>query len=495
MSNKETYILSLDAGTTSERAALFNQEGKLVGQVARPIKQIYPHPAWVEHDPMEILSTQVGVMSEVLVKYGVQSSQIAGIGITNQRETSIVWDKNTGLPIYNAIVWQCRRTADMVAKLRRDNIPDLIQKKTGLILDPYFSASKIAWILDNVEGAREKAEQGDLLFGTVDSWLIYKLTQGEVHATDYTNASRTMLYNIHELAWDDELLELFNIPRSMMPEVRSSSGDFGVLSPELYPGSLRITGVAGDQQASLFGHCCFEPGMVKNTYGTGCFMLMNTGDHAVSSQNGLLSTIGIADGDKIQYALEGSVFIAGAVIQWLRDELKLIESAQETEALALEAKSTDGVYIVPAFTGLGAPYWNPEARGLICGLSRGTNKAQLVRAALESMAYQTNDIIQAMQKDSGLSLSQLAVDGGASVNTFLLQFQADILRSELIRPEISETTALGAAYLAGLALGYYKDKKSLLDLHQTTRIIPNIDEEKRNSRLKGWHEAIKKTLL
>lgn len=493
MSNKQ-YVLALDAGTTSERAVLFDASGNLVGQASRAIKQIYPHPAWVEHDPMELLSSLVGVISEVMVMCDVQPHEIASVGITNQRETTIVWDKHTGKPIYNAIVWQCRRTSEMIADIKARRLFDMIREKTGLICDPYFSASKIAWILDNVEGARQKAEAGDLLFGTVDSWLMYKLSEGNVHLTDHTNASRTMLYNIHSLEWDTELLELFNIPASMMPKVQASSGYFADISQEFVREPLAITGVAGDQQASLFGHCCFEAGQVKNTYGTGCFLLMNTGNKAVSSQNGLLTTIGISDGKEIQYALEGSVFVAGAVVQWLRDELKIIESAQETEELASSVDSSDGVYVVPAFTGLGAPYWDPDARGIICGISRGTNKEQIVRAALESMAFQTYDIIKAMQADSSIELSRLAVDGGACVNNFLMQFQADILEVSLDRPKVLETTALGAAYLAGLASGFYSSKEELAALHKTEEIVPEIDKTKLKRRLDGWHDAVKRAL-
>lgn len=488
------YILALDAGTTSERAVLFDKAGRLIGQASKEIKQMYPHPAWVEHDPMDLLSTLVGVMSEVMVKCGVQPEEISAVGLTNQRETTIVWDKYTGKPVYNAIVWQCRRTSETLAEMKVSDTYDVIRKKTGLMCDPYFSASKVAWILDNVAGARERAEAGDLLFGTVDSWLIYKLSEGNVHVTDHTNASRTMLYNIHELCWDQELLDLFNIPLSMMPQVKPSISHFANISSEFVRSPLPIMGVAGDQQASLFGHCCFAPGQVKNTYGTGCFLLMNTGEHAVLSQNGLLTTIGISDGKSIQYALEGSVFVAGAVVQWLRDELKIIENAQETETLAQSVDSSDGVYVVPAFTGLGAPYWNPDARGVICGISRGTNKEQIVRAALESMAYQSYDIIEAMQADATTKLRSLSVDGGASDNNFLMQFQADILQAHLERPTIREITALGAAYLAGLGSGFFESTEELMQLHESQRIVPEINSEKLERRLKGWHDAVRRAL-
>ena len=488
-------VMALDAGTTSVRAILFDEFGHKVGVAQRPLTMKYPHPGWVEQDPVEILSAQVACMVEVQFRSGIHSDRISAIGITNQRETVIVWDRLTGQPIYDAVVWQCRRTAPMVEKVVSEGHLDLIRERTGLIPDPYFSATKIAWILDNVEGAREMAEAGELMCGTVDTWLIYNLTRGKVHATDYTNASRTMLFDIHKLRWDEELCEIFDVPMSMLPEVRPSSGSFGEVSADVMTHHPPIAGVAGDQQASLFGHCCFEPGSVKNTYGTGCFMLMNLGEKAVTSQNGLVTTIGIAEGGHIDYALEGSVFQAGSVIQWLRDELGLIGSASETGELAASVPDTGGCYLVPAFTGLGAPWWQSDARGLICGLTRGTDKARLVRAACESMAYQTYDILKAMEADSGNALSALNVDGGAANNDFIMQFQADLLGIDVARAATAETTALGAAYLAGLATGFWADRDEVASLMEgEKRYSPAMDAEDRDKLLEGWHDAIRRTV-
>ena len=488
-------VMALDAGTTSVRAILFDEFGHKVGVAQRPLTMKYPHPGWVEQDPVEILSAQVACMVEVQFRSGIHSDRISAIGITNQRETVIVWDRLTGQPIYDAVVWQCRRTSPMVEKVVSEGHLDLIRERTGLIPDPYFSATKIAWILDNVEGAREMAEAGELMCGTVDTWLIYNLTRGKVHATDYTNASRTMLFDIHKLRWDEELCEIFDVPMSMLPEVRPSSGSFGEVSADVMTHHPPIAGVAGDQQASLFGHCCFEPGSVKNTYGTGCFMLMNLGEKAVTSQNGLVTTIGIAEGGHIDYALEGSVFQAGSVIQWLRDELGLIGGASETGELAASVPDTGGCYLVPAFTGLGAPWWQSDARGLICGLTRGTDKARLVRAACESMAYQTYDILKAMEADSGNALSALNVDGGAANNDFIMQFQADLLGIDVARAATAETTALGAAYLAGLATGFWADRDEVASLMEgEKRYSPAMDAEVRDKLLEGWHDAIRRTV-
>lgn len=456
--------------------------------------QHFPHPGWVEHDALEILSTQLGVLTEVQIKAGIIPAQIKAIGITNQRETTVVWDKHTGQPIYNAIVWQCRRTADAVEHLVEEGYADLIREKTGLIPDAYFSATKIAWILDHVDGARAAAEAGDLLFGTIDTWLVWNLTGGKVHATDHTNASRTMLFNIHTLAWDPDLLELFGIPACMLPEVLSSSDDYGVTSHPAISDSIPIRGVVGDQQGALFGQCCFEPGSAKNTYGTGCFLLLNTGNEVVYSPSGLLTTIGISIGGKISYALEGSVFVAGALIQWLRDELGIIKTAAETDRIARTVSDTAGCYIVPAFTGLGAPWWDPDARGAIYGLTRGTNRAHIVRAALSSLAYQVYDVLATMQRDSGVRLSDLRVDGGASANDFLMQFQADILDVVVRRPKVLETTALGAAYLAGLAIGFWEGFEDLeANWHEDSSFQPDMTCEQRESLLAGWNEAVRRT--
>ncbi len=484
--------MALDQGTTSSRCILFDSAGTMLSMAQKEYTQMYPKQGWVEHDPKEIWSSQLGVAAEALGRAGITAKEIAAIGITNQRETTIVWDKRSGEPVYPAIVWQCRRTAAMIDALKAEGLDRVIREKTGLIADAYFSATKIAWILDHVPGARQKAEQGYLLFGTVDTWLIWKLTKGKVFATDYTNASRTMLYNIHTLCWDQELLDYWKIPNSMLPEVKESSGLFGVTDSTVFGAEIPITGVAGDQQAALFGQCCFESGEAKNTYGTGCFLLMNTGTQAVSSQNGLLTTIAVGIDGKIEYALEGSVFVAGAVVQWLRDELELIRYAAETERLAEEVEDTNGMYLVPAFTGLGAPYWDAYARGTIVGLTRGVKKAHFVRAALESLAYQTYDVLKAMESDAGMELKTLRVDGGASANRFLLQFQADVLQVQVQRPQIIETTALGAAYLAGLSVGYWKDKQEIRENWVVSqKFEPKLSGKEMERRLYGWHKAVR----
>jgi len=451
------YIMSLDQGTTSSRCILFDKNGAAVSTAQKEYRQIYPQPSWVEHDPMEIWQSQLEVAQKALAQKGLTAADIAAIGITNQRETTILWDKRTGKPIYNAIVWQCRRTAEDCEELAKKGYTDLFREKTGLLLDAYFSATKIRWVLNHVEGARKLAEEGNLLFGTVDTWLIWNLTGGQVHATDYSNASRTMLFNIHTLQWDEEILDILDIPSSILPKVMPSSGVFGHTLPFHFGAPIPIAGAAGDQQSALFGQACFTPGSAKNTYGTGCFLLMHTGDAPVASKNGLLTTIAWRLDGKVTYALEGSVFVAGAAIQWLRDELKLIGSAPETEELAMSVPDTCGVYLVPAFVGLGAPYWDPYTRGILTGLTRGANRNHIARAALESMAYQTYDVLHAMEEDAGIPLAELRVDGGAAANNFLLQFQADITGVPVLRPKTLETTALGAAYLAGLAVGYWKD--------------------------------------
>lgn len=492
MKKLKQYIMALDQGTTSSRCILFDSAGTMLSMAQKEYTQMYPKQGWVEHDPKEIWSSQLGVAAEALGRAGITAKEIAAIGITNQRETTIVWDKRSGEPVYPAIVWQCRRTAAMIDALKAEGLDRVIREKTGLIADAYFSATKIAWILDHVPGARQKAEQGHLLFGTVDTWLIWKLTKGKVFATDYTNASRTMLYNIHTLCWDQELLDYWKIPNSMLPEVKESSGLFGVTDSTVFGAEIPITGVAGDQQAALFGQCCFESGEAKNTYGTGCFLLMNTGTQAVSSQNGLLTTIAVGIDGKIEYALEGSVFVAGAVVQWLRDELELIRYAAETERLAEEVEDTNGMYLVPAFTGLGAPYWDAYARGTIVGLTRGVKKAHFVRAALESLAYQTYDVLKAMESDAGMELKTLRVDGGASANRFLLQFQADVLQVQVQRPQIIETTALGAAYLAGLSVGYWKDKQEIRENWAVSqKFEPKLSGKEMECRLYGWHKAVR----
>lgn len=487
--------MALDQGTTSSRAIIFDKEGRICSVKQKEFTQHFPNNGWVEHDPMEIWATQMSVMMEARETMGIRTEDIAAIGITNQRETTIVWDRKTGNPVYHAIVWQCRRTADRIEQLKAEGYDKVIREKTGLIVDPYFSATKIEWILDNVPGARERAEAGELMFGTVDTWLIYKLTGGRVHATDYTNASRTMLFNIHTLEWDRELLAKFNIPESMLPAVRNSSEIYGYTDREIFGGEVPIAGVAGDQQAALFGQCCFNEGDAKNTYGTGCFLLMNTGSKRVVSKNGLLTTIAIGINGKVQYALEGSVFVAGAAIKWLRDEMKLIERAEDTERIAMSVPDSNGVYVVPAFTGLGAPYWDAYARGAVFGLTRGTTAAHFIRATVESLAYQSHDVIKAMEEDADMKLVTLKVDGGASNNNFLMQFQADILNATIKRPAVTETTALGAAYLAGLAVGFYKDRAELVDNQSIAREFdPKVGDKDRETLLAGWRSSVKRVL-
>ena len=491
------YIMALDQGTTSSRAILFDKEGNVVATSQKEFTQFYPKIGWVEHNPMEIWGSQSGVMREVLETNSIRPEEVCAIGITNQRETTIVWEKSTGKPVYNAIVWQCRRTSEICDELKEKGYEKLIKDKTGLILDAYFSATKIKWILDNVEGAREKAENGELLFGTVDTWLIWNLTRGKVHVTDYTNAARTMLYNIKELKWDDEILEILDIPKSMLPDVKPSSYVYGHTDEGMLSGAqIPIAGCAGDQQAALFGQTCFEEGSAKNTYGTGCFMLMNTGENIVESKHGLLTTIAWGVDGKVEYALEGSIFIGGASIQWLRDELRVLYDAKQSEFYANSVKDTNGVYVVPAFAGLGAPYWDMYARGAIMGLTRGANRAHLVRATLESIAYQVKDVLNAMQEDSGLKLKDLRVDGGASSNNFLMQFQSDILDVNIDRPKVLETTALGAAYLAGLAVEFYNNKDEIKKSWIIDReFIPNMSDDKRNLLYKGWKKAVSRSLL
>ncbi len=483
--------MALDQGTTSSRAIIFDKAGHIISTGQKEFTQLFPQPGWVEHDPQEIWSTQIGVAAEAITRGNLSVAQIAAIGITNQRETTIVWDKITGIPLYNAIVWQDRRTAAYCDELTKQGLGQKIQDKTGLIIDAYFSASKIRWILDNIDGARNKAMEGRLLFGTVDSWLVWKLTAGQCHITDISNASRTMLCNIHTGQWDEELLSLFDIPRSMLPEIKSSSEIYGYTQQVLTAHPIPVAGIAGDQQAALFGQMCTRPGMVKNTYGTGCFMLMHTGDKPIVSRHKLLTTVAWKLGNQIEYALEGSVFIGGAVIQWLRDGLKLIRSAAESESLALSVEDTQGVYMVPAFAGLGAPYWNPHARGIISGITRGTSVEHIVRAALESIAYQTMDVVRAMEADAGIHLTELRVDGGATVNNFLMQFQADILQCNVVRPIVTETTALGAAYLAGLAVGYWANPEEIATQWKAENVfLPAIQQEKSNQLYKGWQRAV-----
>lgn len=488
------YIMAMDQGTTSSRCILFDKAGNICSSAQKEFAQYYPKPGWVEHDPHEIWSSQMAVAIEAMGKIGADAGDIAAIGITNQRETTIVWDKKTGNPVYPAIVWQCRRTSDMIEELKQDGFADKIREKTGLIPDAYFSATKIKWILDYVDGAREAAERGDLLFGTVDTWLIWKLTKGQVHVTDYTNASRTMLFDIYKRQWDEEILEYFNIPKSMLPEVKSSSCIYGYTNENLIGGSIPISGAAGDQQSALFGQCCFRAGDVKNTYGTGCFLLMHTGKQAVRSEHGLLTTIAVNPDGTPGYALEGSVFVAGAAIQWLRDEIQILNSAPESELYCLSVPDTNGVYVVPAFTGLGAPYWDQYARGAVLGLTRGAGKAHLIRATVESLAYQVTDVIHAMEKDSGMKLSSLRVDGGASANNFLMQFQSDLLDAQVVRPSCIETTALGAAYLAGLAAGFWKDAEEIRqNWKQEREFSPSVEPKKREDLLKGWQKAVRCT--
>ena len=490
------YVMALDQGTTSSRCILFDKKGKICSMAQKEFTQIYPKPGWVEHNPMEIWSSQLAVLTEAMAMVGAAPSDISGIGITNQRETTIVWDKKTGEPVYNAIVWQCRRTAEKIDELIGQGYGDMIREKTGLVPDAYFSGTKIAWILDHVPGARERAEKGELLFGTVDTWLIYNLTKGAVHVTDYTNASRTMLFDIHKLCWDEELLKLLAIPRSMLPEVKLSSCIYGYTDSSVTGGEIPIAGIAGDQQAALFGQCCFEKGQVKNTYGTGCFLLMNTGKEAIASRNGLITTIAASTGNEVEYALEGSVFVAGAAIQWLRDGMRMIKTAAQTEEYADKVEDTAGVYIVPAFAGMGAPYWDPYARGTVVGITRGCQKEHFIRAALESIAYQTADVLKAMEEDAGISIAGLKVDGGASANDFLMQFQADILGGTVYRPKCIETTALGAAYLAGLATGYFESKEEICENWELSREFTHeMSENHRKELLKGWKKAVKCALL
>ena len=491
----EKYILSIDQGTTSTRVIVFNKEGEIKGVSQREFTQHFPKAGWVEHDANEIWSTVLSCFASVLTESNIRPDQIAGIGITNQRETAVVWDKNTERPIYNAIVWQSRQTQEICNNLKDKGLEDEFREKTGLLLDPYFSGTKVKWILDNVEGAREKAENGDLLFGTIDSWLVWKLSGCKVHVTDYSNASRTLMYNIHELKWDEQLLEYLTVPASMLPEVRPSSELYGKTANHHFFGhQIPIAGIAGDQQAALFGQACFESGEAKNTYGTGCFMLMNTGEKAVKSENGLLTTLAYGIDGKVNYALEGSIFVAGSAIQWLRDGMRMIQSAPQSEEYATNVTDADGVYVVPAFVGLGTPYWDSEARGAVFGLTRGTQKEHFIRATLESLAYQTRDVLDAMEKDSKIEVKTLRVDGGAVKNDFLMQFQSDILDVPVERPEINETTALGAAYLAGLAVGYWKSKDEIRDRWNLEKQFdPKMDETKRDDLYKGWQTAVKAT--
>ena len=493
---EKKYVVSLDQGTTSSRAIIFNHDGEIVGTSQREFTQYYPQPGWVEHDPMEIWATQSSVLTEVLAKTNIPSDEVAALGITNQRETTVVWDKNTGQPVYNAIVWQCRRTTEICEQLKRDGLESHVRETTGLILDAYFSGTKIKWILDNVEGARERAENGELLFGTVDTWLTWKLTNGRAHVTDVTNASRTMLFDINRLDWDDTILQALGIPRSMLPEVKSSSEVYGQTNIGGKGGTrIPVAGMAGDQQAALFGQMCHEKGMAKNTYGTGCFLLMNTGEQPVKSENGLLTTIAFGIDGKVLYALEGSVFMGGASVQWLRDELGLVRDAADTEYFATKVENTNGVYVVPGFVGLGAPYWDPYARGAIFGLTRGANRNHIVRATLESIAYQSRDLIEAMQQDAGIEMKQLRVDGGAVANNFLMQFQSDILNKDVVRPTVTESTAAGSAYLAGLAVGFWKNLDELKDkVAVDYTYCPQMQEEQRSELYKGWKKAVERSL-
>ncbi len=487
---QQRYVVALDQGTTSSRAIIFDHDARIVAVSQREFTQHYPQPGWVEHDPMEIWATQSSTLTEALAKSGIHNDQIAAIGITNQRETTIVWEKSTGKPVYNAIVWQCRRTAAICEELKARGLDSYVRENTGLLLDAYFSGTKVKWILDNVEGAREKAERGELLFGTVDTWLIWKMTNGEVHVTDPTNASRTMLYNIRDLQWDGHILQELGIPESMLPQVRPSSEVYGYTTRG-GGAQIPISGIAGDQQAALFGQLCFEKGMAKNTYGTGCFLLMNTGETPVKSESGLLTTIAVGPTGNVNYALEGSVFMGGATVQWLRDELRLIDDATDTGYFAGKVKDSNGVYLVPAFVGLGAPYWDPYARGAIVGLTRGANRNHIIRAALESIAYQSRDVLDAMQKDSGIRLASLKVDGGAVANDFLMQFQSDIMGTKVIRPKLIETTALGAAFLAGLAVGFWKSTAELSDKFSVDReFAPSLPAEQRDQLYAGWQKAV-----
>ncbi|QYX65166.1 glycerol kinase GlpK [Shewanella putrefaciens] len=491
---QKKYVVALDQGTTSSRAIVFDHDANIVSVSQREFTQLYPNPGWVEHDPMEIWASQSSVLIEVLARAGIHSDEVAAIGITNQRETTVIWEKATGKPIYNAIVWQCRRSSEICEQLKAQGLEEYVRENTGLLLDPYFSGTKIKWILDNVPNARAQAERGELLFGTIDTWLVWKLTEGKVHVTDPTNAARTLLFNIHSLTWDDKLLKALDIPLSMLPEVKPSCSVYGTTRIAGEGSEIQVAGMAGDQQAALFGQLCVEPGMAKNTYGTGCFLLMNTGTKAVRSNHGLLTTVAVGPKGEVNYALEGSVFMGGATIQWLRDELGLIRDASDTEYFASKVADTNGVYLVPAFVGLGAPYWDPNARGALFGLTRGANRNHIIRAALESIAYQSKDLLDAMTKDSGVSLKRLKVDGGAVANDFLMQFQADITDVEVLRPSNCETTALGAAFLAGLAVGFWEsvielEHKACIDKH----FIPNIDAKTRGSLYAGWQDAVART--
>lgn len=487
-----TYILALDQGTTSSRAVVVDKKGKIISVAQKEFTQLFPKPGWVEHDATEIWSTQAGMAAEAVTKVGLEGSQIAAIGITNQRETAVVWDRTTGVPIYNAIVWQDKRTSDYCDELKKQGKSELIREKTGLVIDSYFSATKVKWILDNVEGARAKAENGELAWGTIDSWLIWKMTQGQLHITDVTNASRSLLFNIKSLDWDNELLDLFTIPKSMMPSVRQSSEVYGYTSPNFFANKIPIAGIAGDQQAALFGQMCTKKGMVKNTYGTGCFMLMNIGEEPKTSTNNLLTTIAWGINGKTTYALEGSIFIAGAVVQWLRDSLKIIKTSSEVEKLASSVASTDGVYFVPAFAGLGAPHWNQKAMGTLFGITRGTTDAHIAKAALEAIAYQTMDVLKAMEADAEIAIKELRVDGGATVNNMLMQFQADVLNTTTVRPEVVETTVMGAAYLAGLAVGYWDSLDEIQNIWKIDKSFePSSEQESIKEGIKGWYKAIK----
>ncbi|WP_419024880.1 glycerol kinase GlpK [Emergencia sp.] len=489
------YILALDQGTTSSRCIIYDKKGNMVSVAQKEFRQYYPQQGWVEHDANEIWSTQMTVAHEAMLKAGVTYKHIEAIGITNQRETTVVWDKHTGEPVHNAIVWQCRRTAEYCDQLMEQGLADSFKEKTGLLIDAYFSATKLRWILENVEGAREKAEAGDLLFGTIETWLIWKMTGGRVHVTDYSNASRTMMFNINTLQWDDEILSILDIPKSMLPEPRPSSEVYGETESTLFAGPIKIAGAAGDQQAALFGQTCFQEGEAKSTYGTGCFLLLNTGEKPVFSQNGLLTTVAWGLNGKVNYALEGSVFVCGAAIQWLRDELSLMKNSAESERMALSVKDSNGVYVVPAFVGLGAPYWDPYARGSIFGLTRGANKNHLVRATLESLAYQASDLLYAMASDLGKELLSLKVDGGACANNFLMQFQADILGKDVLRPQCIETTSLGAAYLAGLATGYWKNQNDVLENWQIDKtFVPAMEDFQRQALLSGWKKAVERAI-
>ena len=486
------YVMALDAGTTSNRCILFNEKGEIKSLAQKEFTQYFPKPGWVEHDANEIWASQLGVAVEAMNMIDASAADIAAIGITNQRETTILWDKNTGEPVYNAIVWQCRRTSEYCDSLKEQGLTEKFRRKTGLVIDAYFSATKIKWILDNVPGARERAEKGELLFGTVETWLIWKLTKGKAHVTDYSNAARTMLFNINTLEWDDEILQILDIPKAILPEAMPSSCVYGMADPAFLGGEIPISGAAGDQQAALFGQTCFQAGDAKSTYGTGCFLLMNTGEKLVFSENGLITTIAWGLDGKVTYALEGSVFVAGAAIQWLRDEMRIIDSAEDSEYMAKKVKDTNGCYVVPAFTGLGAPYWDQYARGTIVGITRGVNKCHIIRATLESLAYQVNDVLVAMKADSGIALSSLKVDGGASANNFLMQTQADIINVPVNRPQCVETTAMGAAYLAGLAVGYWKDLEDIKNNWMVDRtFVPVLEEKTRTERIQGWKKAVK----